>query len=557
MPSPAFAAGEVVVGSEEYEELEYFLDCMCGVWNCFYYDSNNPTVTVPHPWLPDNQFKQANIMERLLSSIGNLMPANYYQYTSLRYQSDPLEKWKQNIEWYLVQKVNAQYLDQQLRDVYNCSETNIAKLKAAVLSDKGNAPYYRDGYYYCPYGEGYDSNEGASISKIKFSDGKYHVLYTVEDVWGLEWGDGKEYPDVPCYAIVERKSDGGKGYWSLYYLTTLQSGQNPLESGGFIDVASDAYYRQPILWAVDEGITSGTGWATFSPNATCTRAQILTFLWRANGQPRVETSNPFRDVSESDYFYWAALWAAQKGLVSGPSFQGSTPCTRSMTVTYLWKLAGSPDAGGAGFTDVPTNVDYAPAVAWAVKQGITTGTSKDKFSPNNTCTRGQIVTFLYRAPKALSDTLSGQSSGNSSSSRYQYVIDDCSWTEAFAKAKAAGGYLVRIDDKQEYTDILAKINAKGMTDVEFRIGARRDSDKKDYYWVDANNKTFGEKINADNYWASSEWAAGEPSFRWDVNSEEFVLICFNSEENRWTWNDVADKVYSPGQGKYGYIVEFD
>lgn len=136
-------------------------------------------------------------------------------------------------------------------------------------------------------------------------------------------------------------------------------------------------------------------------------------------------------------------------------------------------------------------------------------------------------------------------------------IDDCSWSEAFAKAKTAGGYLAHIDDPQEYAKILSDIRTEEMTDVEFRIGARRAPDGTDYYWVDEANKTYGEKINSESYWAYPEWLAGEPSYRWDENSKEFISIYFSDEENKRVWNDVADQVYRPGNGECGYIVEFD
>ena len=164
----------------------------------------------------------------------------------------------------------------------------------------------------------------------------------------------------------------------------------------FTDVSANAYYADAVAWAVQEGITSGTSATTFSPDQTCTTAQILTFLWRSQNQPKPTIQNPYSDVKSSDYYYKAALWAHEKGLVNGTKFNGSTSCTRSATVTYLWKLAGSPSAPAANFTDVPSNASYAKAVAWAVSEGITSGTSATTFGPSTTCTRGQIVTFLYR-----------------------------------------------------------------------------------------------------------------------------------------------------------------
>ena len=167
---------------------------------------------------------------------------------------------------------------------------------------------------------------------------------------------------------------------------------------GFSDVSADAYYAEPVLWAVDKKITTGTTSTKFSPADTCTRAQIITFLWRAVGSPKVTGQNPFNDVSESDYYYNAALWAKEKGMVTGLNFKGDTPCKRSDTVTYLWIYSGSPQPElTCAFKDVVSNSAYAKAVSWAVEKGITSGVSALEFAPETICSRGQIVTFLYRA----------------------------------------------------------------------------------------------------------------------------------------------------------------
>jgi len=168
-------------------------------------------------------------------------------------------------------------------------------------------------------------------------------------------------------------------------------------SKSFDDVQSNAYYSDGVQWAVKYGITSGTSATTFSPNQTCTVAQIITFLWRAKGYP-TPIGDGFSNVSKNDYYYEAATWAKGYGLIDGDQFTPNAPCTRSMVVTYLWKMNGMLSvAPNSNFTDVPANADYAQAVAWAVEKGITSGTSATTFSPDTTCTRGQIVTFLYRA----------------------------------------------------------------------------------------------------------------------------------------------------------------
>ncbi len=167
----------------------------------------------------------------------------------------------------------------------------------------------------------------------------------------------------------------------------------------FADVKADAYYADAVKWAVEKNITAGTSATTFSPDDTCTKAQILTFLWRAVGSPKSETANPFEDVETDYYYYYAALWAYEMGMVNdSKTFDGDAPCTRAMTVTYLWLNADAPDTpSDTAFTDVPEHADFAEAVAWAVENGVTSGTSATTFSPDEICSRGQIVTFLNRA----------------------------------------------------------------------------------------------------------------------------------------------------------------
>ena len=171
----------------------------------------------------------------------------------------------------------------------------------------------------------------------------------------------------------------------------------------FTDVADNAYYAGAVKWAVEKGVTSGTSATTFSPDDTCTKAHILTFLWRAVGSPKHEGVSKFLDMSESDYYYHAVHWANSKNMISGPKFNANEKCTRSTTVFYLWKLAGCPRdmySHSSQFTDLPFGNDTMRAyIGWAVAEGITSGTSETTFSPDATCTRGQIVTFLQRAFK--------------------------------------------------------------------------------------------------------------------------------------------------------------
>lgn len=165
----------------------------------------------------------------------------------------------------------------------------------------------------------------------------------------------------------------------------------------FTDVAATDYFYEPVLWAVAQNITTGATPTTFEPNTDCTKAQILTFLYRAAGEPEVTlTANPFTDVPEDEYYYKAALWAAENGLVEGEEFLGGDLCTRAAAVEYIWKQAGKPAAtASAGFTDV--SGDLAAAADWAKEAGVTTGATETTFEPTAICTRGQIAAFLYRA----------------------------------------------------------------------------------------------------------------------------------------------------------------
>ena len=172
-------------------------------------------------------------------------------------------------------------------------------------------------------------------------------------------------------------------------------------AAGFSDVPQGAYYEDAVDWAVENNITAGTSGMEFSPDETCTRAQAVTFLWRANSQPSAAESNPFADVAASSYYNEAVQWAVTNNITSGASpnaFDPDAPVTRAQVVTFLYRNAGSPSVcGSAPFADVLTGAYYRDTVCWAVMQGITAGTSATTFSPDESCTRAQIVTFLYRA----------------------------------------------------------------------------------------------------------------------------------------------------------------
>ena len=241
----------------------------------------------------------------------------------------------------------------------------------------------------------FETNGGAAISSVSKTSG------TVVDLSGYKpTRDGYDfagwYSDTALTtkvtSVTLTKSTTVYAKWTE---KTVQS-TNP-----FIDVADSAYYHDAVLWATERGITSGTTGTTFSPGMICTRAQAVTFLWKAMGAPEPTSANcPFTDVSADDYYYKAVLWAIEKGIVKGTSpttFSPSATVTRSQSMTFLWRAAGETTSISANpFADVSKDAYYYNAVLWAVEKDITKGTSDTAFSPDGGCTRAQIITFLYR-----------------------------------------------------------------------------------------------------------------------------------------------------------------
>ena len=238
----------------------------------------------------------------------------------------------------------------------------------------------------------FDTNGGSAISKVSKTSG------TTVDLTGYTpTRDGYTFDGWYSNSDLTIKVTSIK----LTSNTTIYAKWTAKSDMSFTDVADKAYYRDAVEWAVDNGITKGTTATTFSPNATCTRAQAVTFLWRAAGSPEPETRTmPFTDIPVGSYYYDAVLWAVENGITKGTSdttFSPNMTCTRAQIVAFLWRSEKSPAAGTANpFADVKSTAYYADAVLWAVKENITKGTTNTTFSPDADCTRAQIVTFLYR-----------------------------------------------------------------------------------------------------------------------------------------------------------------
>ena len=213
---------------------------------------------------------------------------------------------------------------------------------------------------------------------------------------GHVWDEGK------VTTVPTTEKEGVRTFTCTRCETTMTEPIDKLQGTvSFKDVDEKAYFAAAVEWAVAKNITKGTAADTFAPNDTCTRGQIVTFLWRAAGEPTPSgTETPFTDVKQSDYWYNAVLWAVEQGITAGTSattFSPNEGCTRGQVATFLWRYENKPaPAAKNPFEDVKKGAYYYDAVLWAVEADVTKGTSATTFAPNDTCTRGQIVTFLYR-----------------------------------------------------------------------------------------------------------------------------------------------------------------
>ena len=304
--------------------------------------------------------------------------------------------------------------------------------KDATTSEEGNIEYW-----YCEACEKYFSDADAkneitqaqTVIPKRQSSGSNYSYYTIKATAGtggsispagsvsVREGRDQTFTITPDkdYAVSNVKIDGKsigavKSYTfenvrrtHTIEVSFMKANGNP-QTDEFVDVATGSYYEDAVDWAVENGITKGTDDTHFSPGGICTRAQAVTFLWRAAGSPAPETSTmPFTDVPAGSYYYDAVLWAAENGITKGTgdtTFSPNMTCSRAQIVTFLWRSEKSPASGTVNpFADVKSTAYYADAVLWAVKKDITKGTTSTTFSPDADCTRAQIVTFLWRCKK--------------------------------------------------------------------------------------------------------------------------------------------------------------
>ena len=213
------------------------------------------------------------------------------------------------------------------------------------------------------------------------------------------------------------------GIWGLHVATVQVQ-------VGFSDVEKDQYYYEPVYWALENGITGGMNATDFKPDSTCTRGQIMTFLWRINGSPEPNPgNNPFTDVTPDRFFYKPILWAYQSGMTAGTTATTFSPeayCSRGQVVQFIWGCQKNKETRTVGFTDVKNSAYYYHAVKWAYHNGITAGTTKTTFGPNEACTRGQIVTFLYKCKDSKVDVYDKEKVA-AFDDKAAHVLDQVGW----------------------------------------------------------------------------------------------------------------------------------
>ena len=304
--------------------------------------------------------------------------------------------------------------------------------KDATTSEEGNIEYWyceACGKYFSDNAATKEITQAETVIPKRQSSGSNYSYYTIKATAGtggaispsgnvsVREGRDQTFTITPDkgYAVANVKIDGKsigavKSYTFENVRRThtievifMKANGNP-QTGVFVDVATGSYYEDAVDWAVENGITKGTDDTHFSPDGICTRAQAVTFLWRTAGSPASKTSTmPFTDVPVGSYYYDAVLWAVENGITKGTSdttFSPNMTCTRAQIVAFLWRSEKSPAAGTANpFADVKSTAYYAGAVLWAVREDITKGTTNTTFSPDADCTRAQIVTFLWRCKK--------------------------------------------------------------------------------------------------------------------------------------------------------------
>ena len=350
----------------------------------FYKNGDVKEMTIEFGWDTASASSRLTVMtERLRSAGESGTDESYGDFTDYGYYGGEFKNWSAVMEE-----------NDEFGIIFYSDEQKISmggKHEFEIYFDEGDMSMDDDGTYYLylwTYYGGYYYPDNL-FAVLRVEDGEFQYAPAVST---------NRYGKFITVAEAE-KSDSSARELEREGEEEFDTVNKPIN---FIDVKPSDYFAEPVAWAVDCGVTNGTGSIpgreTFSPDMTCTRAHNLTFLWRAAGCPFTDGYNPYYDVKSSDWFYDAAIWAYEQGIYesSNGAFAPNTPCTRGSTVEYLWKSAWCQNVETVPFSDVAAGTTLSKAVSWAVENGVTNGTGGTTFSPNQICTRGQIVTLLFR-----------------------------------------------------------------------------------------------------------------------------------------------------------------
>lgn len=291
--------------------------------------------------------------------------ASFMQVAGLKYTVDISEKYDAGeaygTSWFMADSINRTTITEVNGQAFDPDATY------AVITNNANYNGMDSSYV---FKEAVEANENSTITTVDVRDVVW--MYISEE---LENVVGEEYAEAQGRILVVGMA--------------------------FTDVEKDSYYESAVKWAVEAGVTQGSSETTFSPDVICSRAQVVTFLWRAAGSPAtVSAENQFDDVEEGAYYYDAVLWAVENGITAGISdstFSPDEAVTRAQVVTFLYRAANAPEVTGeAPFEDISVGAYYEDAVAWAVENGIANGVSETSFAPETECSRAQVVTFMSR-----------------------------------------------------------------------------------------------------------------------------------------------------------------
>ena len=302
-------------------------------------------------------------------------------------QKDPLKQWD-----YGVTQTSLDSVDWITNHIIHIPAKDLAEMKKDMYDISKHISqdywYFYDGSFYS-FCAGIGTGPGVDVLDIN----KDSYYYRVINGW-YPYGDF----EGTYYSLFTKEIVDGKEYWKIFYNGSVE----PASGMPFLDVPSNAYYKEAVRWALKNQVTTGTSDLSFGPNQDCTRAQAVTFLWKASGSPLpASEQSPFQDVRRADYFYLPVLWAAENNIVTGTGpdqFSPDLPCNRAQIVTLLHRSAGSPvtKQDGNRFRDVSSGQYYSQPVKWAVENKITSGINESEFAPLMTCSRAQIITLLHR-----------------------------------------------------------------------------------------------------------------------------------------------------------------